>query len=675
MPHGAAVNYQEPCLIDNEIIGPRCTVRPIWKDPGMPASPSTARAINDRLALRLLQQQGPLTAGQLKQLTGLSRPTVADLVERLTAAGLIGVVGESGEQRRGPNAKLYGIVADRAHLAALDIRTEGVAVLVSDLLGQVLAEASMPIGDDTGTGSAVEQAVTLVERVAKEAGADRLHTLGIGAPGLIDPVSGDLRDSSGLPEWHRQLVAALQERFPQARVSVENETNLAALAEQRDGAARDRDTFVLLWLGMGIGAAVVLNGTLRRGASGGAGEIGFLPVPGTTGLPSATDCDGGFHSLAGAGAIADLAAQHGLTAPPTAHEPRAAALVRAAVEAVEGRAAMVDRAAVEGRAVLLEGAAAAAETAVAVERVGEGRAAVMGKAVAGPVAAVDRAHRGALAKGDTRAGDGRVASHQGSASDADRSLAASADGGRAVPYAGPEVGGFLEVRAGDGRVASHQGSASDADRSLAASADGGRAVPYAGPEVGGFLEVRAGDGPAGSRPGPASDAGRSRNALAGDIRAVPHTGPAPDAVRSPEALAEGGGAGPPTDPEVGAASHAGPASGADRSPAATAEGVRAAPPPSPAPDRFLDALADRVALGAAAVIAVLDPGCVVLAGEIGRAGGDTLALRVQDRLARLSPLPTEVRPSALGGGAVLRGALLTAREQAQDELFAPRRTS
>lgn len=289
----------------------------------MPASPSTARAINDRLALRLLQHEGPLTAGQLKQLTGLSRPSVADLVERLTAAGLIEMVGEAGEQRRGPNAKLYGIVADRAHLAALDVRTEGVTVLVSDLVGRVLAEASVPIGGDTGTGTAVEQAVSLVERAAKEAEAvgappreglrtwGRLHTLGIGAPGLIDPVTGELRDSSGLPEWHRRLVAALQERFPAAHAHVENETNLAALAEQREGAARDRDTFVLLWLGHGTGAAVVLDGALRRGASGGTGEIGFLPVPGTGGLPSATDCEGGFHSLAGSAAIAALAGSTG----------------------------------------------------------------------------------------------------------------------------------------------------------------------------------------------------------------------------------------------------------------------------------------------------------------------------------------------------------------------------
>ncbi|MGW7253085.1 ROK family transcriptional regulator [Streptomyces sp. NPDC054834] len=398
----------------------------------MPASPSTARAINDRLALRLLQQEGPLTAGQLKQLTGLSRPTVADLVERLTASGLITVVGESGEQRRGPNARLYGIVADRAHLAALDVRTESVSVLVSDLLGRVLAEASVPIGGDAGTGpveeQAVEQAVALVERAVKEAGADRLHTVGIGAPGLIDPGTGELRNSAGLPGWHRSLVAALQEGFPEARVSVENETNLAALAEQREGAARDRDTFVLLWLGHSPGAAVVLDGTLRRGASGGTGEIGFLPVPGTAVLPTATDCSGGFHSLVGAAAVAELAGEYGLSG--TGEEEA--------------------------------GAAGAVREAAAVGR----------------------------------------------------------------------------------------------------------------------------DGP-------------------------PAAGP------------------------------------------------------------FLDALAGRIALGVASVVAILDPGCVVLGGEVGQAGGEALAARVAEHIGRMSPLPTVVRASGLGGTAVLRGALLTARERAQDELFAP----
>ncbi|MEU3218804.1 ROK family transcriptional regulator [Streptomyces sp. NPDC006971] len=396
----------------------------------MAASPSTARAINDRLALRLLQQDGPLTAAQLKNLTGLSRPTVADLVERLQDAGLIRVVGEAGARRRGPNARLYGIAADRAHLAALDVRTGSVAVVVADLVGTTLAEATLPIDGDTGTEMAAEQAAALLERTVREAGTAPLHSVGVGAPGLIDPVTGELRDTSGLPAWHRRLVRVLQQRLP-ATVLVENETNLAAVAEHRAGAARERDTFVLFWLGHGVGAAVVLDGKLRRGASGGAGEIGFLPVPGTAGVPSAVSCDGGFHSLVGSAPVCELAAAHGIPVPPDAKE------------------------------------------------------------------------------------------------------------------GGKEPGAAFAVRA----------------------------------------------------------------ALAG----------------------EGGS------------------------------------------EAFLDALAERLALGAASVASVLDPGCVVLSGEVGHAGGEALAARVEERLAAMSPLRTEVRAGRLGGAAALRGALLAARDAAQDDLFGPAR--
>lgn len=533
----------------------------------MPASPSTARAINDRLALRLLQQEGPLTAGRLKQLTGLSRPTVADLVERLTAAGLIAVVGETGEQRRGPNAKVYGIVADRAHLAALDVRTEGVAVTVADLVGRVLAEASVPIGGETGTGPAVEQAVCLVERVVKEAGADRLHTVGIGAPGLIDPACGELRDSSGLPEWHRRFVAALQERLPEARVSVENETNLAALAEQRDGVARDRDTFVLLWLGHGTGAAVVLDGVLRRGASGGTGEIGFLPVPGTPTLPSATDCGGGFHSLAAAAAVVDLAAAYGIRAAP-GQEPSVVGVVRAAAGAVR----------------------------TAVARV-----------------------RGAEAGGSWASGG-----------EAPRSVR----------------GGEVCRPAGEGEAPR---SANRGEASRAVS--GGEAYRSPGE---------------GETPPPSNDGGRPRPSGEGEVPRPSGGGevPRPSGEGGAPRAANPGAASPPESPDEASrpagqgmasrsVSRGGPSHRAD---AAAAAG-------------FLDALAGRLAVAVASVVAILDPGCVVLGGEVGQAGGEELAARVQDRIARMTPLPTTVRTTTLGGGAVLRGALLTARDRAQEELF------
>ncbi|MFJ9442023.1 ROK family transcriptional regulator [Kitasatospora sp. NPDC101235] len=304
------------------------------------ATPSTARAINDRLALNLLLEQGPLTATELRDLTGLSRPTVADLLERLQRTGLVAVVGERGEQRRGPNARLYALVASRAHLAAFDVRSGGVSLVVADLAGRSLAVAEVPVEGDGGPDTAGAIVATLLE-AARGAGVERLHTVAVGAPGLVDPATGRLQSTGKLPGWHAELLAALRQ-LPGTEVILENEVNLAGRAEYRVGAARDRDTFVLLWLGHSVGAAVILDGRLRRGFSGGTGEICFLPVPGTVGLPSADSCEGGFHGLVGSAAICALARAHGLPADPAGDAAAAEAAVRAALAAGAAGEAFLD---------------------------------------------------------------------------------------------------------------------------------------------------------------------------------------------------------------------------------------------------------------------------------------------------------------------------------------------
>ncbi|WP_049576739.1 ROK family transcriptional regulator [Streptomyces sp. SBT349] len=305
------------------------------------ASPRTARAINDRIALELLVEEGPLTAARLRELTGLSRPSVADVLDRLGRGGLVTVVGEAGEDRRGPNARLYGLVARRAHVAALDVRTDGVAFTLADLVGTTVGDGVLPVSDGGGP-RVVSDVLAALEAARREAGIDAVHTAVMGAPGLADPATGALRTVAGLPGWHAELLTALREGL-EGRVLLENEVNLAGIAEHRAGVVRDRDTFVLLWLGHGIGAAVVLDGVLRRGASGGAGELGFLPVPGTGGLPSATDCDGGFHALAASAAVCALARSHGLRAARAGDAAAAEAVVRQACAADTGeRAAFLD---------------------------------------------------------------------------------------------------------------------------------------------------------------------------------------------------------------------------------------------------------------------------------------------------------------------------------------------
>jgi predicted NBD/HSP70 family sugar kinase len=293
------------------------------------ATPAMARVINDRLALELLLGRGPLTAAQLKTLTGLSRPTISELIGRLQDSGLVAVAGESDAVRRGPNARLYELVADRARVAGLDVRTGSVDLVVADITGASVASASVEVSaDPSGVGPMVDELAGVVRRT----GDGPLHTIAVGAPGLVDPATGELRATAGLPRWHAEFVEALRHRL-QAPVTVENEVNLAALAELRQGAGRDRDTFVLLWLGHGVGAGAVLDGRLRRGASGGTGEIGFLAVPGTGGLPSRTDCGHGFHTLASSAAVCGLARRHGIRTPPGDTAADAEAAVRAALTA------------------------------------------------------------------------------------------------------------------------------------------------------------------------------------------------------------------------------------------------------------------------------------------------------------------------------------------------------
>ncbi|MEU9078086.1 ROK family transcriptional regulator [Kitasatospora sp. NPDC004745] len=289
-------------------------------------TPSLLRAINDRAALELLLANGPLSRTQIGTLTGLSKPTASQLLARLEAAGLVLPVGTTAGGP-GPNAQLYQVNPAAAHVAGVDVTNSGIRVAVADITGTTLAEHTVP----TKGVPAAETVATVAAAVAAAVRAaglpeDCLRTAAIGVGGAPDPVTGKLRYASHLPGWHSpHLVEELSAAIG-APVSIENDVNLAAVAEQASGAARGSEDFVLLWAGAGTGAAIVIAGRLHRGFTGGAGEVGYMPVPGS---PVEWDARrrkfGGFQALVGAPAVRALAREHGLGAP-TAEESIAKAL-------------------------------------------------------------------------------------------------------------------------------------------------------------------------------------------------------------------------------------------------------------------------------------------------------------------------------------------------------------
>ncbi|MFE1443467.1 ROK family protein [Streptomyces sp. NPDC058739] len=300
---------------------------------GTPGTPRVLRAMNDRAALDLLLEHGPLTRTRIGKLTGLSKPTASQLLARLEAAGLVRVTGTS-EGRPGPNAQLYAVNPAAAHAAGLDVTPERIRAAVADIAGRTVGEFELATPRRSAQGAA-QQVTAALDGAVKAAGLTRddVHRLVIGTPGAFDPSTGRLRYASHLPGWHSPtLLDEIAAALPMP-LEYENDVNLAAVAEQRGGAARGHGDFVLLWNQEGLGAALVIGGRLHRGWTGGAGEVGFLPVPGTPLVRQVTKANsGGYQELAGSQAVPRLARELGIEDVPAGPHADAAAelLARAA---------------------------------------------------------------------------------------------------------------------------------------------------------------------------------------------------------------------------------------------------------------------------------------------------------------------------------------------------------
>ena len=290
-----------------------------------PGTPSLLRELNDRSALELLLAGGPMTRAQLGEHTGLSKVTASQLLARLEERGIVAVAGELAGGR-GPNAALYAVVPSTAYVAGLHVEQDEISAGVADITGNVVTRISVDPSDAEDPVALVRGAVLAA---CSSAGVppESLRAFVIGTPGVLDPRTGDPRLAVNLPAWHEGVLDALRTDLGRP-VTLENDVNLAAMAERAVGAATGVADFVLVWLGVGLGLATVLDGRLHRGVGGAAGEIGYLPVPGVP-LPEDVThpATGAFQRLVGAQALLPLAAQYGFT------EPTAAAAVAAAVVA------------------------------------------------------------------------------------------------------------------------------------------------------------------------------------------------------------------------------------------------------------------------------------------------------------------------------------------------------
>lgn len=260
-------------------------------------------------ALSGLIDRGPLSRNGIASATGLSKQTAAQIVARLEERELITGVGAESASR-GPAATVYGIREDLVYGVAVNVDQQGVQSSVVDVFGRsraVARAAADGIGPDR---SAATDVATAVLSACQEADID-LSLVGhvcIGVPSSVDPRSDELSSVEGLPGWSRSHVRRQIEDALGCRVRIDNDVNLAAVAERKSGAYAADSVNALIWIGYGIGLALDLEGRILHGASGGAGEIGHLPV--SRALVSGVEENLDVEDVVGAAAIERLAREN-----------------------------------------------------------------------------------------------------------------------------------------------------------------------------------------------------------------------------------------------------------------------------------------------------------------------------------------------------------------------------
>jgi predicted NBD/HSP70 family sugar kinase len=241
---------------------------------------SRLRQLNTLTALRVLRSGEPVTLTELSGRTGLSRASTEDVVQDLIEQGWVAEVPPVAGVMGRP-ARRYRFRGDAGHALGVDIGGHRVRAVATDLDGTVLGRAQATVSPDANRARRLAAADAVVASCLKDNGlaATDLWAMGVASSGLVDP-TGRVVLSVAIPEWTGLNIAEHFGASYTCPVLVDNDSRLAALAEQWRGVARYAKDFVYLLAGLRTGLGLVIDGKLHRGFGGAAGEIGALPAVG-----------------------------------------------------------------------------------------------------------------------------------------------------------------------------------------------------------------------------------------------------------------------------------------------------------------------------------------------------------------------------------------------------------
>lgn len=229
---------------------------------------------NTALILSTIYQGQNLSRADVARLTGLTRSTVSDIVADLLGIGLVLETGQ-GPSAGGKPPTFLGLAPDARHIIGIDLASGEFRGAIVNLQGEIKHRLRIPIQERSGE-EALNSVYDLIDQLLAVTEQPILG-IGIGAPGLMDAEQGIVRNAVNLEWVDLPLGSILEERY-HLPVYIANDSQISAMAEYNFGESQRIPNLLLIKLGRGVGAGIVLNQQLFHGDGFGAGEAGHIKV-------------------------------------------------------------------------------------------------------------------------------------------------------------------------------------------------------------------------------------------------------------------------------------------------------------------------------------------------------------------------------------------------------------
>ncbi|MGG1679819.1 ROK family transcriptional regulator [Neobacillus sp. NRS-1170] len=233
---------------------------------------------NKNLVLEIIKNQSPISRMEIAKVTGMSPTSITRIVNELHLQGFVRET-ELVTSGVGRKAALLDVCGDVLYSVGLEIDKLIINIGIVNYIGEIVAWQTTPRDEREGYEETLKKVRKNIRELIDKnrVPVEKILGIGVGLPGSIDYMNGVVKISEQL-KWKNKNLAKDLQQLTGFGVIIDNELKMKIIAENFKGRARDSQNAVLMGIGSGIGAAIILNGEIYRGDSNDAGEIGHTVI-------------------------------------------------------------------------------------------------------------------------------------------------------------------------------------------------------------------------------------------------------------------------------------------------------------------------------------------------------------------------------------------------------------